>query len=168
MDFQSFLESPPPSWHTWAIPAAGLFAALLALLTGRFVLAHWRARVRPVAEASVDDGPIHDPFEHGSVTERRGTRRRQGNPIEVLIGGPDSDREPVRGWVVDRSMGGLCLLLHEEATPGTVLSLKPRNGPPATPWVQVQVRSCKRDRSGYEAGCQFVRTPPWAVLLLFG
>ena len=35
--------------------------------------------------------------------------------------------------------------------------------------VQVQVRRINQlpDKS-YELGCQFIRTPPWAVLLTFG
>jgi PilZ domain len=162
MYLPSFFDEPP-SWQTCAIPAAGLLAALLSLFVGRFLLARSRTRQKQAAH-----GPAHDPFDHGSVTERRGTPRRKGNAVEVLITDAEAAGEPVRAWVVDRSMGGLCLHLNDELAPGTVLSLKPRNGPPATPWVQVEVRSCKKDRSGYETGCQFVRTPPWAVLLLFG
>jgi hypothetical protein len=166
MMLSSLLDHESPPWQTWVIPAAGLFASLLALFAGRFVLGRRRAaRAAPAADGP---DPIHDPFDRGSVSERRGTVRREGNPIEVLMSDADAEGEPTRGWVIDRSMGGLCLLLHDEIAPGTVLSLKPRQAPPATPWVRVEVRSCKKERSGYEAGCQFVRTPPWAVLLLFG
>jgi hypothetical protein len=165
MEISSFFDVHPPSWQTWAVPAAGLIAALLSLLVGRLVLANRRSRIKPTADA---DEPVHDPFDKGSLTERRDTSRRKGNPVEVLVTDTDEEREPARGWVVDRSMGGLCLMLNDDVAAGTVLSVKPRSAPPATPWVQVEVRSCKKDRSGYEAGCQFVRTPPWAILLLFG
>jgi hypothetical protein len=165
MPLLSFFDSEPPLWYTWVIPAVGLTASLMTLFVGRFVLARWRSRVRPGAGSA---GPVHDPFDYGSATERRTAARRGGNPIEALITDAEATAEPVRGWVTDRSMGGLCLLLSEEVGPGTILSVKPRNSPPATPWVQVEVRSCKKDRSGYEVGCMFVRTPPWAVLLLFG
>ncbi len=168
MPLLSFIDTEPPPWEMWVIPAAGLCAALLALFVGRFVLSRRRSRVTPAAEGSTAEGLTHDPFDHGSITERRVAMRRNNNPIEVLITDAETVQEPARGWVIDRSMGGLCLLLNEEAAPGTVLSVKPRKGPPGTSWVQVEVRSCKRERSGYEAGCQFVRTPPWAVLLLFG
>jgi hypothetical protein len=163
MQFSSLFDADPPSWQTWAIPAAGMLAALLSLVVGRLIFSRSRSR----GEAAADK-PTHDPFDQGSVTERRGSARRKGNVVEVLVTGSDTEEEPARGWVVDRSMGGLCLTLNEEVAPGTVLNLKPRNGPPATPWVEVEVRSCKKDRSGYEVGCQFIRTPPWAVLLLFG
>jgi hypothetical protein len=119
---------------------------------------------RPEAEK----GPFHDPFDHGSTTERRVALRRQGNPIEVLVSDAEATLEPVRGWVRDRSMGGLCLLVSEEVVPGTILSVKPRKGPPGMSWLQAEVRSCKQDQDGYELGCQFVRQPPWAVMLLFG
>jgi len=163
MQLPFFLDNEPPPWHTWAILAAGLAAALLTLWTGRFVLAQWRRRVRPTADA-----PEYDPFEQGSVSERRAASRRKGNPVEVLITDADAALEPVRGWVINRSIGGLCLLMSEELAPGTLLSVKPRQGPFGTPWVQAEVRCCNKDRSGYQVGCEFLRTPPWAVLLLFG
>ena len=65
-------------------------------------------------------------------------------------------------------MGGLCLLLHDEIAPGTFLNVKPSKCPPATPWIELEVRSCKKTNDGYEAGCQFLKPPPWAILLLFG
>jgi hypothetical protein len=162
MHLPSFFDAAPP-WQAWVIPAAGFVAALLSLFVGRLLLSRSRTRQRSEAEA-----PPYDPFDYGSATERREAPRRKGNPIEVLVTDPEVAGEPVRGWVVDRSMGGLCLMLNDEIAPGTVLNIMPRNGPPATPWVEVEVRTCKKDRTGYEAGCQFVRTPPWAVLLLFG
>ncbi len=167
----SLFEPEPPPWQTWVIPAAGLFASLMSLVVGRFVLSNIRSRSKAAATGHAGpaaEGATYDPFDHGSVTERRTTARRKGNPIEVLITEGDGETEPYRGWVVDRSMGGLCLLLHDDVAAGTVLSIKPRSAPPATPWVQLTVRSCKKDRAGYEVGCQFVKTPPWAVLLLFG
>jgi hypothetical protein len=170
MLLSSLFDSEPPHWQTWVIPAAGLLTALTSLFLCRFILSHWRSRAR--SGGSGDGGPdadrpAHDPFEQGSVSERRVAPRRKGNPIEVLVTDEEATREPARACVLDRSMGGMCLLLNEEVAPGTVLSVKPRKAP-ESPWVQVEVRSCKRDRSGYETGCQFVRTPPWAVMLLFG
>ncbi len=150
----------------WAIPGAGLCASLLSLVVGRYVLSSIRSRVK--AAGDTPEEPIHDPFDRGSITEQRGTVRRKGNPVEVLVTDGEATAEPVRGWVVDRSMGGLCLMLDDEVAPGAALSLKPRNAPPATPWVQVEVRNCKRTKTAYEVGCRFPKTPPWAVLLLFG
>lgn len=164
MQLASFFDSEPPTWQTWAIPAVGLFAAWLTLFAGRFVLSRWRA----ARAERTPPGPAHDPFDHGSATERRDALRRKDNHVEVLVSDAEAQQEPVRAWVIDRSTGGLCLLLHEEVAPGTVLSVMPRQSPPGTPWVRAEVRSCRKDKAGYEVGCQFVRTPPWGVLLLFG
>ncbi len=165
MPLVSFPTIEFTSWQTWVIPVAGLGAAATALLVGRLVYSRRGAGAPPAPAA---EGPVHDPFEHGSITEQRTGVRRKGNPIEVLISDTEATQEPVRGWVVNRSTNGLCLLLHEEVAIGTVLSVKPRPAPPGMPWVRAEVRSCTRDQSGYQAGCKFLTTPPWGILLLFG
>jgi hypothetical protein len=173
MNFHSIIESVPPHWRTWVAPAAGLSAAVLVLGVSRLIQARRRGRAEEKraeegrAEETADTELDHDPFAQGSITERRTGARRKGNPIELLMEQPGGG-EPVRAWILDRSMSGLCLSLTEEAAPGTVFRVKPRNCPPATPWVEIEVRTCKKDKTGFEAGCRFVRTPPWAVLLLFG
>jgi len=166
MDLQSLFENEMPPWQTWLIPAAGLFACLVILMTGRLVLS--RRRANASRKDGPKDDPDHDPFDLGSLTERRNTTRRTGSPIELTVRNDNPDAEPRLAWVIDRSMGGLCLLLHEEIAEGTVLDVKPSKCPPGTPWVQIEVRSCKKTNDGHEAGCQFLRPPPWAVLLLFG
>jgi hypothetical protein len=163
MELPSLLNGQPSAWQTWVIPTAGLVATLLTLCAGRIVLARQRGK-----RAAAAEGPAHDPFEQGSLSERRGSARRKGSPIEVLLADDKATPEPLPGWVIDRSVGGLCLLLHDEIAPGTALRLKPRKAPPATPWTPVEVCSCTKERDGYRVGCRFVRTPPWAVLLLFG
>jgi hypothetical protein len=49
-----------------------------------------------------------------------------------------------------------------------VLEVRAVNAPAVTPWTEVEVRSCRRTQDGWEAGYKFVRTPPWAILLMFG
>jgi hypothetical protein len=152
-------------WQFWALAASGLCGGLLTFMAGRRLL-NLRRHAGP-ANLAVDQ-PDHDPFERGSLAEKRGAPRRKGNVVEVLVSDAAGVEEPLRGLVLDRSMDGLRVLLANEVSVGTVLSVKVRNGPPATPWIQVQVRGCKPDRSGYETHCKFVRTPPWSVLLHFG
>jgi hypothetical protein len=169
MQLASLLDMNLPHWQSIAIPAAGLVAAFLTVMLGRFVQLRWRSRAARAESAAADapDRP-HDPFEKGSITEQRQGVRRKGNPIEVLISDPEAEEAPVRGWVLDRSVNGLCLLVDEEIAVGTVLSVKPRQSPPGMPWIRAEVRNCKKDNTGYQAGCQFVSTPPWGILLLFG
>jgi hypothetical protein len=165
MDMRSIIPIEGSGWQSWAIPITGLLASLLILFAGRLVFSRRR---RDAKEASPSKDPDHDPFDMGSLTERRTTARRKGSPIELTVRNDNPDVEPGRAWVIDRSMGGLCLLLHDSIAAGTVLNVKPTNCPPGTPWVQIEVRNCKQTSDGYEAGCQFLRPPPWAILLLFG
>jgi hypothetical protein len=110
----------------------------------------------------------YDPFVQGSATEQRRALRRGGNPVEIFIGKPEQKDNAMRGWVLDRSMGGLCLLASHELEEGSLWGVLPVNATPITPWVEVEVRSCRSVAEGWEVGCQFVKQPPWAVLLLFG
>jgi len=165
MNLLSIFPGEGSPWQTWVIPATGLIAALLILFAGRLVFSRRRAGGKGKVGGTTKQ---YDPFDMGSLTERRVAARRKGNPIELILRNDDPEGEPGRAWVIDRSMGGLCLQLFEEFAAGKLLNLKPTNSPPGTPWIQIEVRNCKKTNDGYEAGCQFVRTPPWAILLLFG
>ena len=48
------------------------------------------------------------------------------------------------------------------------MQVRAANAPETTPWVSVIVRSCRNAGQHFEVGCEFDRTPPWNVLLLFG
>ncbi len=81
---------------------------------------------------------------------------------------PDKKKQPERGWVLDRSMGGIGIQSAKQIEPGTLLAVLPVNAPEMTPWVDIEVRTCRENSGGYELGCQFIRTPNWSVLLMFG
>jgi hypothetical protein len=160
------------SWGSWAAPVIGVLAGLVAFYVGSLVLGKRR---RPVPWQSPDlsgtaaaTGLSTDPFLQGSTLERRTSIRRKGNAIAVLISDAEVTTEPYSGWVVDRSMGGLGITVPRPVAPGTILSVRTTNAPTTCPWVQVEVRSCREVQREFELGCQFVRTPPWSVLLLFG
>jgi hypothetical protein len=110
----------------------------------------------------------HDPFTQGSTSEQRKSFRRQGNPTEVHVALPHQKNSPYKGWVLDRSTGGLGLHVHDEIKAGTQLVVLPVNAPSMTPWVDIEVRTCRKIRDGYELGCQFLKTPNWSILLMFG
>jgi hypothetical protein len=157
-----------PYVHYWlpalAAVVLGLPLYLLAMRTGRLV---------PVPEAAPEPLPVQsDPFATGSTSEQRTAFRRTGNPIEILFTrGQTPAANPERGFVLDRSVGGLRLMITCEVAAGSVLSVRPQNVSPMVPWVQVEVRSCVRSstQSGeYDVGCRFVKSPPYPVLLLFG
>jgi PilZ domain len=154
-----------PYWEYWVPFSVGISVGGLFLLSLRFV----GKRPAPVATAPrVKPSQEYDPFVQGSPTEQRKAHRRGGNPVEVLLAEKDSDSPHWRGWVLDRSVGGLCLGVPQEIPEGTVLRVFPVHAPAITPWTAIEVRSCRSSKDGFEIGCQFVRQPPWAVLLLFG
>ncbi|MFN4261244.1 MAG: PilZ domain-containing protein [Gemmataceae bacterium] len=103
-----------------------------------------------------------------TAAERRGSMRRGGKVVEVLISDAEVLTKPYDGLVLDRSTGGMCLFVEVEVAVGTILSVKAKNAPDTTPWTQVEVRNCRKVSEGFEVGCQFLKTPPWSVLLLFG
>jgi hypothetical protein len=154
----------------WIFPImVGIACAGLALVMGRNLLARRRPDPGPATpKPKPDPTPVADPFVHGSATERRNALRRGGNPTPVLVTDQERTAEPFRAWVLDRSTGGLCLAVAEEVKPGTIFSVRAVNAPKTVPWVQVEVKSSREIDGNWELGCQFVKTPTWNVLLLFG
>lgn len=158
-----------PYVYYW-LPAA----AALVIGGPVYWLAMWPGRRRAVSDAEAPapsaKGQV-DPFTSGSTQEQRKSFRRRGNPIEVLFTPEDEPQQPERGYVLDRSVGGLRVMMAREVPPGTLLSVRPVNVSPMIPWVQIEVRNCvpSGTQAGeYDVGCQFIKAPPYPVLLLFG
>jgi hypothetical protein len=103
-----------------------------------------------------------------AAEERRADPRRKGNPVSVQVSNEKATSEPFQGWVVDRSTGGVRLLVDQEVKPNTVLSVRPTKSHPGFTWVQVKVKSCKPERSSFNLGCQFMRKLTWAEMQAFG
>src|SRR5690348_8363345 len=118
MPFAIVIDLDLPHWHTAVIPVIGLMAAGMTYLAGRWALRRRRTGPPVPPPPTEPAAPEYDPFDNGSLTERRRALRRKGNSIEILVGDGDAAAEPVRGWVIDRSTGGLCLLLSEEVALG--------------------------------------------------
>lgn len=108
-----------------------------------------------------------DPFRSGGGGEKRGSLRRQGTVVRVAVADADFN-EMEHAWVVDRSVGGLGLALSKPLAPGTALCVRPLAAADVAGWVEVTVRNCSPQGERWKVGCQFVRTPPWSILLLFG
>jgi hypothetical protein len=100
--------------------------------------------------------------------DRRATTRRQGNVVSVTLTGPQGREHSLSGWVMNRSGGGLCLLVDEEVSPGTVLTVTPHLGLTAFEWIQVEVKSCRPERKSWLLGCQFIEKLSWDDLRPFG
>ncbi len=144
----------------WLVPVVGVAACGLAYLLGRRFFAG-----RPAAPATPDDG-LDPSFLQGVTQERRATPRRRGNLVEVQL--VDGDGTSLRGWVVDRSQGGLGLLVEQPLAAGVALRVRPSAVGSSAPWTEVTVRSCRPEGSQYELGCQFIHMPNYGQLLQFG
>jgi hypothetical protein len=149
----------------WGMPfpvLVGLSCTGLAFVLG-FLLLGRRKPPLPGPQRSRDD-----PFVTGSPSERRDSSRRDGSEVEVYVARPQSEAEPLRARVVDRSLGGLCLKIGQAIEVGAVVTVRPCNASNLTPSVEVEVKHCVQEGESWRLGCRFLRTPPWSVLLLFG
>lgn len=104
----------------------------------------------------------------GTASNRRNSLRRDGGVVEVVVQSPAFTDGEAPAYVVDRSTGGLRIALATGLTAGTALQVRAKHAPDTIPWVTVLVRSCRPNDEHFELGCEFEKTPPWNVLLLFG
>lgn len=106
--------------------------------------------------------------EQQSLSDRRTSVRREGTPVKIMVTSPAFQNGTNSGYVLDRSTGGLKLALKAGMAPGSSMQLRATHAPETTPWVTVIVRNCTDTGEHFEMGCEFEKTPPWNVLLLFG
>ncbi len=159
-------EIPGLRWEIAVPVAIGIGVSGLALAVGRYCLGRRRQSASQGTDAAVEKS--FDPFVEGSKTERRSSIRRRGNPVAVLIGDARGETELGRGWVLDRSMGGLCLSCDIPLESAQIVTVKPVSAPSSVFWTPIEVRSCRHTNDTYELGCRFVKTPSWNQLLYFG
>jgi hypothetical protein len=153
------LDSWAPAY--WAA-AIGSVVCIAAYLVGRSFLV-----ARPTSKTDESEAPLNPRFLLGISRDRRCAPRRKGNTVEVQLT-ERSDDPAIRGWVRDRSIGGLCLLVEHPVAEGAVMRVRPVKASAATPWTEITVRSCREDAGQFELGCQFHATPNWSLLLMFG
>jgi hypothetical protein len=154
-------------WELLAAMAIGATATLATMFLGRALFRKAPLPLLPPSRRE-SNAVVVDPFVHGSSTERRSSLRRCGNPIPILVTDEKVVLKPERGWVSDRSIGGLCVKVAQPFEAGSILNVKACNAPDTVPWVPIEVKACREDGGGFELGCQFVKTPNWNTLLLFG
>lgn len=151
----------------WLVAGVGGLLALAVLFFGLSQFTRRRALPEPATKTKVTR--LRDnPSRHGSGEERRRYPRRGGNPTPILINNQRGKDEPWPGMVVDRSEGGLCLLVDREVTDGSVLKVRVKMAPQHVPWIMVETRYCRPVGERYQVGCQFVEAPPLNLLLFFG
>lgn len=158
MNWQQLL----PQYAPYAIGAAVALAVLIAIMLIR------RPRFRPLRSSASVTRSSEWQLPGAEYSDRRSSVRREGSPVKVLISSPTLKAGIDKGMVLDRSTGGLRIATQVGMTPGSTLQVRAQHAPETTPWVTVIVRNCKVVGRHYELGCEFDKTPPWNVLLLFG
>lgn len=103
-----------------------------------------------------------------SYADRRGAVRREGAAVRVVLSSPTLRNGVNEGFVLDRSTGGLRIAITTALAPGSTVQVRAENAPDTIGFVTVIVRSCRKAGDHFELGCEFDKTPPWNVLLLFG
>jgi hypothetical protein len=103
------------------------------------------------------------------IEERRASPRRYGDPIEVHLRSYENQVPACgpKGWVRDRSAGGLGLTTEMPIDVGAWLKVRPTTVPDDVAWVDVLARHCRAQGSRWVLGCQFVEPPPRELLVLF-
>ena len=101
----------------------------------------------------------------------RGSSRRgppRGSAVRVVLAAPIFRNGVGEGFVLDRSTGGLRITVATAVEPGTNVQVRAANAPESVEFVGMMVRSCRKNGEFFVLGCEFEKTPPWNVLLLFG
>jgi hypothetical protein len=118
--------------------------------------------------ALTEEKALHWAPPEQSYGDRREAVRRDGPPVRVLVASPNFRNGVNDGFVLDRSTGGLRLAMSSGMAPGSTMQVRAANAPDTIGFVTIIVRSCRKNGDFFELGCEFEKTPPWNVLLLFG
>ena len=156
----------------WPVLGIGCAVGLIVLtvLSVRWFRAPHRTLASPAPYTGPEEGMRGSEWQLDprAYSDRRGTIRREGRPVRVQVASPALKGGVETAYVLDRSTGGLRLALTAALAPGITLQVRADNAPDNIPWVTVLVRNCRHAGQHYEIGCEFDKTPPWNVLLLFG
>lgn len=173
MLFADFFESAK-TWLSANLPVAVGGAVAVLVLAFLAVSAAFRRReldpsklVKATAPATLEQAADWAPAGQ-SYADRRGAVRREGQPVRVVLAAGAFRNGACDGYVIDRSTGGLKIASPAAVAPGTTMQVRAVGAPEGIDFVTVIVRSCRKTDEHYEIGCEFEKTPPWSVLLLFG
>jgi hypothetical protein len=163
------------SWASANLPIVVGGCVAIAVLT--FLVLNAAFRRRPFGadklastgtKQTIGDKALNWETPEQSYADRRGSVRREGQPVRVILAASTFRNGVADGYVIDRSTGGLKIAAQVAVAPGSTLQVRAVDAPDTIGFVTVIVRSCRKTDEHYEFGCEFEKTPPWNVLLLFG
>jgi PilZ domain len=157
---QSLVELKP---YLPVIIGGGVSCVVLTILAIRFAPIGKRRR----QSSDLKKQEMWSPPE-GAGADRRMKPRREGQPVPVYLSSAGLQSQSTAAFVIDRSSGGLKIVSAKPIPTGSTVQVLAENAPDNIPWTTVVVRSSRESGNGHELGCEFEKTPPWNVLLLFG
>lgn len=168
MSFAEMLESAR-TFAAGNLPIVVGGAVAVLVLSYLFVANRRRhsLAVAPAVTAAEEKALNWAPPEQ-SYADRRESVRRDGVPIRVLLSSTAFRNGVNDGFVVDRSTGGLKIVIRTAMAPGGTVQVRAANAPDTVGFVTTIIRSCRPEGDHFIIGCEFEKTPPWNVLLLFG
>ena len=98
---------------------------------------------------------------------RRATRRRDANPVEVMLISSFHEN-PVHGLVINRSTGGLAILTDVPFEPDTVVGVRAVDAPSGVGFIDLCVRHSREASKLWLIGCQYKDEIPWKAKVWFG
>jgi hypothetical protein len=158
--------------HWLVVAAVGLVIGALALVVGhravrRPDLEAAKAAPAPTTQTEPDPGAGVAAAQRGHSEKRRAFRRK-GKCTEVELSDQEAQEPPWRGWVLDRSIKGLRLMVDKDVEVGALYNVRVCGLNPTMPWMAVKALHSKPTGQGFEIGLEFVTPPTWNILLLFG
>jgi hypothetical protein len=99
--------------------------------------------------------------------ERRKRSRRGGAPTPVVLSS-STPAMNLRGVVLNRSTGGLAIVVKEKVEPGSILMIRAAEAPRFVPQVPVEIKHCELVSGCFVLGCEFQEDVPWNARVWFG
>ena len=158
-------QSIGPIGYAASLVSAGMVVGLLSGLA---------LALKRVMPQGISDIPPPDskekiiPIALVTPRDKRRNPRRLGGSVEIFVALPGETSNPVKGVVLNRSVGGLGILVGDAYPVGTTMCVRPLAASEMTPWVEVGVRTCRKRGGDWEVGVQFQKLPPYATMVQFG
>jgi hypothetical protein len=160
LDLLSSLDVPRAG--TWLPAALGLLTSSI-LICGSRIVFHQRHTRSAKAGTDPANSLLRDPF-RACFAERRAAPRLPCEQIGVVVAGTETT-QITQAQVLDRSLGGLSLLVTHRAVRGMLLALRRCDALPEAPWVQLRVEYCQPEQAGWKLGGQFIGSPALSAFL---
>jgi hypothetical protein len=125
-------------------------------------------REQSECDALVRELVVHDQVDEAIDEERQQSQRAAGNPIPVLLSPREEDSELLSGWIVERSLAGLTLLLDQELPAASVWRIKNARPSCTRPeWVTITIEACLPEGNSFKLHGKFLQHPTWQDMQQF-